>query len=216
MTEMQRKMKPLFPAIMTFAIAFSLISSSVTRAEDGKGSITGTISVSGVKSPKGVLVYLEKVEGDWEAPEKPAHMDQVKLVFTPAVLPIVKGTTVEFKNSDPILHNVFWPKGKGYAGRNLGTWGKGGSKQYKFDKLGEVVLLCNVHSEMEGHIIVLQNPFFTVVDKDGEYKIEGVPPGEYTLKTWYSKPKKLRSKSAQVTVTAGESTTQDFSLSRRR
>ncbi|MCH7725285.1 MAG: carboxypeptidase regulatory-like domain-containing protein [Planctomycetes bacterium] len=144
-------------------------------------------------------------------------MDQKKLVFVPHVLPIVKGTTVRFLNSDPILHNVFWPKGTqgAYSGRNLGTWGKGGARSFTFDKEGHVILLCNVHSEMEAHVIILQNPFSAVVGKDGDYEIKGVPPGEYTVKTWYSKPRRLKSKSAKVTVTAGKTAELDFSLSRR-
>lgn len=199
-------------------IGLVVIQSAVARADDDKekGLIRGTISVSGVRSPENVLVYLEEVPGEWPPPEEPAAMDQVKLVFTPHVLPVVKGTAVRFLNSDPILHNVFWPKGKGYAARNLGTWGKGAAKTFKFDQPGEVVLLCNVHTEMEGHIVVLQNPFFAVVSEDGGYEIKDVPPGEYKLTTWYSNPKKLRSKSVKVTVKAGGATTQDFSLSRRR
>jgi len=206
-------------SVALFSSLFLLVASSVRAAGDDSGAtgtIRGTISVSGVKSPENVLVYLEEVAGDWPPSEEPAGMDQAKLVFIPRVLPIVKGTTVHFLNNDPILHNVFWPKSKSYPTRNLGTWGKGGSKEYKFDKLGEVVLLCNVHPEMEGHIIVLQNPFFTVVDKEGEYEIKNVPPGDYTLKTWYSKPKKLRPKSEKVKVATGETTEQDFSLSRKR
>jgi len=200
-----------------FFLLFLLVSSDARAAGDDQGSIEGTISVSGVKSPENVLVYLEEVSGDWPPPKEPAEMDQAKLVFIPHVLPIVKGTTVRFLNNDPILHNVFWPKNKSYPARNLGTWGKGGSKKHKFDKLGAAVLLCNVHPEMEGHIIVLQNPFFTVVDnKDGDYEIKNVPPGEYTLKTWYSKPKKLRPKSEKVKVVAGEAAEQDFSLSRKK
>ncbi len=203
-----------------FFLFFLPVASGVQAAEDDQeatGSIRGTISVSGVKSPENVLVYLKKVTGDWPPPEEPAEMDQAKLAFIPHVLPIVKGTTVRFLNNDPILHNVFWPKNKSYSARNLGTWGKGGAKKYKFKKLGAVVLLCNVHPEMEGHIIVLQNPFFTVVDnKDGEYEIDNVPPGNYTLKTWYSKPKKLRSKSEKVKVAAGKATEQNFSLSRKK
>ena len=200
-----------------FFLLFLLVSSDARAAGDDQGSIEGTISVSGVKSPENVLVYLEEVAGDWPPPKEPAEMDQAKLAFIPHVLPIVKGTTVRFLNNDPILHNVFWPKNKSYSARNLGTWGKGGSKKHKFDKLGAAVLLCNVHPEMEGHIVVLQNPFFTVVDnKDGEYEIKNVPPGQYTLKTWYSKPKKLRSKSEKVKVVADKETEQDFSLSRRK
>ncbi len=197
------------------AVIASFALPGMLMAADSTGSIAGEISVSGVRSPENVLVYVEKAPGEYPPPQKDAEMDQIKLKFVPAVLPIVKGTTVRFLNSDPILHNVFWPKGKGYAKRNLGTWGKGVAKKFRFDKEGEVVLLCNVHPEMEGHIVVLQNPFFAVVGKDGTYEIKDVPPGKYTVKTWYPDRKRLRSKSAEVTVEAGKVAKLDFFLSRR-
>lgn len=186
------------------------------RAAEKTGSIRGTISVRGVRNAEHVLVYVEKVAGKFPPPKKPVKLDQRKLTFIPHVLPVLKGTTVAFHNSDPILHNIFWPKSKSYSAKNLGTWGKGASRKYTFNTLGEVVLLCNVHPEMEGHIVVLQNPFFALVGKEGDYEIKGLPPGEYTVKTWYVRPKKLRSKTATVTVKAGEATELDFSLSRRR
>jgi hypothetical protein len=65
---------------------------------------------------------------------------------------------------------------------------------------------------MEGHIVVLQNPFFAVVGKDGVYEIKNVPSGDYTVMTWYPKPKKLKSKSAKVTVQSGATATLDFTL----
>ncbi len=186
------------------------------QAAEKTGSIKGTISVRRVKSPENVVVYVVKAVGTYPAPKKPAEMDQKKLAFIPHVLPIVKGTTVRFLNSDPILHNIFWPKSKdgSYSGRNLGTWGKGGSRTFKFEQEGHVVLLCNVHPEMESHILVLQNPFFAVVGKDGNYEIKNVPPGNYTVKAWYPRPKKLRAKTADVTVSADKVTEQDFALGR--
>jgi plastocyanin len=161
---MYRRLVAMVPAFAVFVS--SMLSSGTLTADDATGSISGRVSVSGVRSPENVLVYVEKAPGDYPPPKEEAKMDQVKLKFIPAVLPVVKGTTVRFLNSDPILHNVFWPKGKGYTKRNLGTWGKGRAKKVKFDQEGEVVLLCNVHPEMEGHIVVLQNPFFAVVDKE--------------------------------------------------
>ena len=195
-----------------------LSACNLAVAQDAKtGSIKGEITVRGVRSPENVLVYVEKIPGEHKPPSKPAKMDQARMAFVPHVLAIVKGTTVAFHNNDSLLHNVFWLKSKdgSYSSKNLGTWGKGGVKKVKFEKEGSVVLLCNIHPEMEGHIVVLQNPAFAVVGKDGLYEIKGVPAGQYTVKTWYSKPRKLRSKSATVTVKAGESTELDFSLSRR-
>ncbi len=200
------------------AVHFCLVTAGGAVAEDAKtGSIKGKITVRGVRSPENVLVYVEKVPGEHKPPSKPAKIDQIKMVFIPHVLPIVKGTTVEFHNNDSLLHNVFWLKSKdgSYPSRNLGSWGKGGVKKFKFEKEGSIVLLCNIHPEMVGHVVVLQNPAFAVVGKDGLYEIKDVPAGQYTVKTWYSKPRKLRSKSATVTVQAGESAKLDFSLSRR-
>lgn len=187
------------------------------NAQQQAGSIKGQITASGVRDIDSVLVYVEKAPGQFPASKQPAQMDQMKLTFMPHVLPIVKGTTVNFLNSDPVLHNVFWQKSDdgSYAQRNLGTWGKGTSKEFTFDKEGSVVLLCNVHPEMESHIVVLQNPFFALAGKDGAYEIKGVPPGQYTVKAWYPNPKKLKAKTAKVTVTAGQTAQLDFSLSRK-
>ncbi len=199
-------------------LCLGLAASQDARGADAKpGSIKGEVTVSGVRSPEDVVVYVEEAPGEHKPPKKPAEVDQKKLVFIPRVLPIVAGTTVTFKNGDPLLHNVFWPASDDgpYPGQNLGTWGQGDSRAFTFDKPGHVILLCNIHAEMEGHILVLQNPYFAVVGKEGTYEIKNVPPGEYTVKTWYPQPKKLKSKSAKLTVAAGEAATQDFSLGRR-
>lgn len=205
---------------MTVALSvlyLSLAAPGAVSGQDAKGgAIKGEVKVSGVRSPENVLVYVEKVPGEHKPPEAPVVMNQKKLVFIPHVLPVVKGTTVAFKNGDPLLHNIFWPASDdgSYAGHNLGTWGQGDAKEYKFDKEGHVTLLCNIHSEMEGHIVVLQNPFSAVTGKDGAYEIKNLPPGEYTVKTWHPQPKKVKSKSAKATVQAGKTTTLDFSLGR--
>ncbi len=204
--------------VALLVVCFVFVTPGVTLGEDAKtGSIKGEISARGVRSPENVLVFVEKVSGESAPPKKPVAMDQARLVFVPHVLPIVRGTTVKFLNSDPILHNVMWLASKdgAYPRRNLGTWGKGASKRFTFGKEGHVVVLCNVHPEMEAHVVVLQNPFFAVVGKKGTYEIKDVPPGKYSVKTWYPKARRLKSKSAEVTVEAGKSAKLDFSLSRR-
>lgn len=212
---MNRLSTVVFVAILAGCV--NVLASRVEAQDNATGSIKGQITASGVRDVENVLVYVEKAPGEYPAPKAPAKMDQVKLTFIPHVLPILKGTTVNFLNSDPVLHNVFWLKSDdgSYAARNLGTWGKGASVDFTFDKVGTVVLLCNVHPEMEGDIVVLQNPFFALAAKDGAYEIKGVPPGEYSVKAWYPQPKKLKSKSSKATVTAGQATQLDFSMSRK-
>lgn len=208
-------MRPMI-AVGLFVLSVALFNSVMARAVRGAdtGSIKGEVTASGVRSSEGVVVFIEKVPGEPKPPADPVDMDQKKLMFVPHVLPIVKGTTVKFENGDPLLHNVFWNRSDdgSYNATNLGTWGKGVTKTYTFNNLGYVGLLCNIHPEMEGYILVLQNPYFAVVGKDGTYEIKDVPPGQYTVKTWYSKPKKLKSKSANASVQAGKTAKLDFSL----
>ena len=109
------------------ALCLSWIAPGTVLAQGVTGSIKGEITASGVRSPEDVVVFIESVPGEQKAPAEPAMMDQKKLTFVPHVLPIVKGTTVNFRNGDPVLHNVFWPASDDgvYATQNLGTWGQG-------------------------------------------------------------------------------------------
>jgi hypothetical protein len=127
-------------------------------------------------------------------------------------LPVVKGTTVDFTNDDTVAHNVFSPPGA--ATRfNLGLYGPGVKKTVTFDTLGEVPLLCVVHPEMLGYVIVLQNPYFALTDTAGRFQIKDVPPGTYQLKVW---DEKLKESSQQVVVTAGKTTTVEFKGLKKR
>ena len=173
-----------------------------------KCTITGTISARGVRDARDVIVYLEKVEGNFKPDSIKPVLNQINRVFVPHVMPILVGTTVQFANSDSFDHNIFSPsKTKPF---NIGTWGYGGVRDITFDDTGVVSLLCNVHREMSAFIVVLQNPFFSLTGPDGKYSIEDVPPGKYTLITWHGK---LKEQSDVIEVKAGDSVTVDFRLS---
>jgi len=138
-------------------------------------------------------------------------MDQKGLMFQPHLLAVQQGTTVEFLNSDKVAHNVFWISvgGNKKLGHNLGTWPQGEKRPFKFDNPGAVPLLCNVHPEMSGYIVVSPTPYFATTDKSGDYKIENVPDGSYTVTAWHEGAK---NQSKPVTV-AGEGKA-DFTLSK--
>jgi plastocyanin len=175
-------------------------------------SISGTVKVTGSTSAADVVVYIQQAPGTFPAPAKPVAMDQKQMQFVPHVLPVLTGTKVAFLNSDPTPHNVFSPDNEKY---NLGTWPQGQAKDYAFTKCAKFpcvyTQLCRVHPEMEGYVVVLQNPFFAVTDKTGHYEIEGVPPGSYTVAVWHAKAK---AQPKSVTVEAGKPATVDFVLGR--
>lgn len=170
-------------------------------------TVTGTVSVPQAKLKKDCVVYIDNIPGQWP-PTEGAEMDQKGLVFIPHVLPVVVGTTVNFLNHDNILHNVFSPDAIAEK-FNLGTWPPGEIKTYTFNKIGSAALLCNVHTEMEGYIVVLQNPFFAKTDENGNYTIKDLPPGSYTLKVWN---KKFKADPQQVEVKEGANIKVDFAL----
>ena len=133
------------------------------------------------------VVYLEGAGATPPlAPGSRVVMDQKDLAFLPPVLPVVRGTVVEFTNSDDVQHNVFSPSE--LSGKfNLGTSGPGARHTVTLDQPGDVLVLCNIHMEMEAHILVLDGPYFATVTEAGRYQIPNVPPGTYTLKLWQSR-----------------------------
>ena len=152
------------------------------------GVIKGKVQCKGMKNNGDAVVYLESVPGQFPAPKQPLEMDQLKRTFVPHVVPVMVGTTVNFLNSDPVLHNVFTPSKAGNR-FNLGSYPKGQTKAQTFDKVGEIRILCNVHPEMEAWVVVLSNPYFAKTAADGTYSIADVPAGKYTLKVWHEKLK---------------------------
>ncbi|HUB06852.1 MAG TPA: carboxypeptidase regulatory-like domain-containing protein [Myxococcales bacterium] len=160
------------------------------------GEITGKVTAS--KGAGGIVVYVVKADGQFAPPEKPVAMDQKHMAFLPFVLPVLAGTTVEFKNSDKVAHNVFSPDGAGY---NLGTFSPGQTRKQLFGDPGLYTQLCSLHPDMEGYILVLQNPYFATTAADGGYTIKGVPDGDYQVRVMgKSVKKKDRKKDFPVTV----------------
>jgi len=158
----------------------ALALSSVAFAGTIKGKVAGVTGES--------VVWVEAPAGKtFPAPSQKLVMDQKGLMFVPHIVAVQQGATVEFLNSDSVAHNVFWISisGNKKLGHNLGTWPKGQKQSFKFDNPGVVPLLCNVHPEMAGYVIVSPTPYFAVTDKSGEYKIENVPDGAYTVTAWH-------------------------------
>jgi plastocyanin len=201
-------MAPLRLLILICLAVVSFWMEPSARAEGSAGSISGEVIAKPAKKSVGVVVWLDKVPGSFRPPARPASIDQKGMTFVPHVTAIQKGGTVVFKNSDAVRHNVFTPDGEKY---NLGTWAQGESKSYTFKESGVYHQLCNVHPEMLGFVVVLENPFFAVTGADGKFEIKDVPPGTYTLKTW---GEKLPETTKQITVAAGSTATIKLEIGR--
>ncbi len=180
---------------------------------ENPGVITGKVKCSRVRHSGDTVVYIEKAgDNNYDPPTEHGVVDQLNLVFIPHVLAVQKGTTVEFPNSDLVRHNVFsTPDCCNQF--NLGTYDIGTSKPVTFNESCEIPLLCNVHAEMSAYVVVLDNPYFGVTEKDGSFRINNVPPGTYKLKSWHEK---LRSVEQEVTVEGGKTVEVSFLMKKRK
>lgn len=176
---------------------------------NGFSQITGKVEADKAKYKVNTVIYIEKADGNFKPSANNPRMDQKNLTFIPKILPVIVGSTVDFLNNDDVVHNVFSPDA--CAGKfNLGSWKKGEVKSHKYDKLGcQSVILCNVHPEMEAYVIVLQNPYYAVTDKEGNYSIKNVPPGKYKIKIWNEK---LKASDQEIIVPASGKLEVNFQL----
>lgn len=191
-------------ATLSAALAISLATAAPSGAAVG-GTITGTVAATPQKYLGETVVYVKSVPGTY-AP-KTVEMDQKGMRFVPHVLAITAGDTVRFLNHDNVPHNVFSPEG----GYNLGVWGPNDTRTHEFSKTGAFSQLCSLHPEMLAYVFVGQNPYEAVVDSNGHFTINGVPPGNYELDIWNSH---LKAASQSVSVTAGGTTQASFTLRR--
>jgi plastocyanin len=138
------------------------------------------------------VVYLEGSFGTNSAPSTNAatvtttRVAQEGAIFSPHVLPILAGTTVEWPNNDKIYHNVFsMSDAKQF---DLGLYkGNPPDKRVTFNKPGRVDVFCSIHTSMNCIVLVLENPYFASTDENGNYQIPNVPPGKYKLKAWHER-----------------------------
>ncbi|MBI4511402.1 MAG: carboxypeptidase regulatory-like domain-containing protein [Deltaproteobacteria bacterium] len=194
--------------LVVVALAAFTLGAGLAHAQEKTGEIVGSIVAPVPKHRANAIVHVKNA-GSGTSTAK-VKMDQKGLIFVPRVLPIQKGTTVEFTNSDPTGHNVFTPDGDKY---DLGTWPKGDSRKYTFTKAGVFRQLCRVHDDMIAFIVVLDTKYFAVSDKNGQFKLSGLPPGDYTLSTWHEK---LGASDVTVKVTAGQAAKVDITLGAKK
>jgi plastocyanin len=171
----------------------SLICSSVFVAGLQGATVSGTVelrdsridSVARGKDYSGIVLSLRAVNQPAPAaPARHATMLQKNKMFTPHILPVVMGTTIDFPNGDPIFHSAF----STYNGQifDVGLYAPGTSRSVRFQRPGIVRVFCNIHPSMSAFILVLTTPYFAVTPHDGSFHID-VPPGLYDLNLFHER-----------------------------
>jgi plastocyanin len=151
------------------------------------------LRIGKAKGVQDAIVWLEGVsEGKRSTSgNKQLSLDQFKCEYKPHVLLLPYGSSLDIVNSDPILHNVHTYDGS-EAGKtlfNIAQPIKGQRttvKQTQFKKPGLYSATCDAgHPWMNAYIMVTEHPYYALTDVNGNFVLENVPPGTYTLKMWH-------------------------------
>jgi len=162
-----------------------------------------------------VFVYVKSgpAEAMAAAPTSmaPVVMDQKGCRYTPHVVGVMAGGQVEFRNSDPTMHNIHtMPVVAGNQVIDV-SQGPNGEPQRRVFAQPELMLpvRCNNHPWMNAFINVSATPFFAVTGEDGRFDLSGLPAGAYTLAAVHEK---LGEQTIQVTVKPHEAGTAEFTF----
>jgi plastocyanin len=215
--------KSLFASTAAAAFAIAALSGVHALADDvpasPRGTVRGTITIDGksvsrkYKFEEAVVNLIDEAldKASPPPPAEPAIMDQNGIAYVPTILAIQAGTKVEFRNSDPTLHNVHCSCVQNTS-LNRGS-GPGQNFTVVFDKPEVIEVTCNIHAAMKAFIVVLPNAFFTKPSASGEFTIANVPAGTWKIKAWHDGTQVV---TGTVTVKAGEDCTTTLDLAPKK
>jgi plastocyanin len=157
-------------------------------------------------TPADVVVWLTPLQPEAARVADAAHAGPFRLIqkdkqFTPHLLVVPTGASVDFPNKDPFFHNVFSLfNGKRF---DLGLYESGTSRSVRFDREGVSYIFCNIHPEMGAVVLSLSTPFYGISNAEGIVTIHNVPPGAYRLNVWSETARPANPTDTQRTVQVG-------------
>ena len=157
----------------------------------------GGLVVSPRRELRNAVVWLDAPPPGSAAPAPgvKVEMDQNGCVFVPRVVIVQAGGTVDFLNSDRLLHNIHAsPKLNVSFNR---TQPKSRTIPVTFAKPEIVRINCDLHSWMVAWVVVAAHPYYAITGADGQFAFDNLPPGKYKLNIWHER---LGTTQANVTV----------------
>ncbi len=144
------------------------------------------------------------------APSRPIEVNQEGCMYRPRIQAAVMGQTLLVRTSDPILHNVHGYFGASTVFNQAQPPGSRAIERSVGDSAGILKLRCDVHPWMLAYIVVTNNSLFAISGDDGQFRVEGVPAGDYVLETWHER---FGKKASNVHVIAGQALRVSFHYS---
>jgi plastocyanin len=157
---------------------------TVDQSVCGTEKVAEDMALSSDKGIRHVVVSLQPPPhgAKWPVSAPIVQLDQEQCVFVPRVVVVPVGGTVEFLNTDRLLHNLH-SDSTGNPKFNR-TQPRGRTIPIVFKNPEIVRVDCDLHPWMRAWVVVAEHPFYAVTNDQGEFRLDNVPPGEYKLQLW--------------------------------
>jgi len=151
----------------------------------GKEKDAEDLILSHEKGIRNAVVWLKSVPAGakGQASSAPVPLEEKQCAFTPRVIVVPVGGTVDFLNNDRVLHNIH-SQSRGNPTFNR-TQPKGRAIPITFTKPEIIRIDCDLHPWMRAWVVVAEHPFYAVTGASGEFALGNLPAGPYTLNVWH-------------------------------
>jgi high-affinity iron transporter len=165
----------------SFKLTIVVVAATVTA---DAGELIGTVRVpaGSARATSPAVVYVATADIGRSEPARSVVVDQKNLQFVPRVQAVAAGGSIVFRNSDREAHNVNSQSGCCAFNHLIGPGGE--LPPIETARPGVVRLLCNIHHQMRGFVVVCPSSFYAVTDAAGDFRIEGVPDGPHKVIVW--------------------------------
>ncbi|MBE9475585.1 MAG: hypothetical protein IME92_00470 [Proteobacteria bacterium] len=140
-------------------------------------------------------------------------LTQEKCEFAPALGVMANKGELTAINSDHTLHNIHTYEQIGKARRTVmnvsqPNAGDEVTKVVKLRRGNGMKVECDAHDFMHSFVYVAKNPYYSVVNADGGFSIDGIPAGTYEVVMWHGFLGEVEV--GEVTISAGGEATMEL------
>lgn len=134
---------------------------------------------------KNAIVQLTDIKAGKATPlAQPVLLDNKHCTFVPHALTATLGQTLDIHNSDPFLHDAHGVLGAATL-FNVAIM-KDRTVHQSLTEPGLIHINCNIrHTWMHAYLLVSEHPYHAVTDANGQFVIDNVPPGAWTVRVWH-------------------------------
>ena len=193
------------PKARSFHLIHSPNIEFCSRISDGKGHrLLFDFTVSENRGLKDTIIAITDIKKGkpFSQNMQTFHIDRCRA--NNYIIGIKNSENILIENTDPIQHEIAT-----YEVRNI--YSDQTSNRPVVPKSSQVrnafvrpdaerfIIKCNLHPFLQTHGFLVENPYYTVTDSNGNFSIENIPPGTYEAVAWHTY---MPRKKATITITS--------------